>query len=221
MATFFATSRLAPGRSEIDAHLVRSLLMPSDGVAMPQPLFRGEQSFEQLIARIAAAQDRSAFAALFAHFAPRVKAYLMRTGTDSAAADELTQEVMLLVWRKAGQFDPGRASASTWIFTIARNKRVDRFRRERQLEFDPDDPTLLPDPAPPPDLDVDATEQSEQLALAIACLPPEQGDLLKRAFYDGKSHATIAAEAGLPLGTVKSRVRLGLARLRATLAAPR
>ncbi len=184
---------------------------------MPEPLFRGSPCFEDLILAIGARRDRSAFAALFAHFAPRVKAYLMRTGTDASAADELTQEVMLLVWRKAARYDATRSNAATWIFTIARNKRIDRYRRERSLDIDIDDPSLLPEPERQPDKAIDAAEQARALNAAIAVLPEEQKSLLMLAFYEGKSHTVIAAESGLPLGTVKSRVRLALSRLRATL----
>jgi RNA polymerase sigma-70 factor (ECF subfamily) len=184
---------------------------------MPEPLFRDNPSFEELIVAIGTRQDRSAFAALFAHFAPRVKAYLVRTGSDSSAADELTQEVMLLVWRKAERYDAAQANAATWIFTIARNKRIDKFRRERHLDFNPDDPTLAPEPERLPDHRLEAAEQAEKLTRAIATLPDEQGSLLRLAFYEGKSHSIIAAEVGLPLGTVKSRLRLALARLRAHL----
>jgi RNA polymerase sigma-70 factor (ECF subfamily) len=184
---------------------------------MPEPLFRASPSFEDLIVAIGTRQDRSAFAALFAHFAPRVKAYLVRTGSDSSGADELTQEVMLLVWRKAERYDPAQANAATWIFTIARNKRIDKFRRERHLDFNPEDPSLAPEPERLPDHGIETAQRAEKLALAIATLPDEQGSLLKLAFYDGKSHSIIAAEVGLPLGTVKSRLRLALARLRAHL----
>ena len=186
---------------------------------MPESLVRDTQSFEALIVAVGASQDRSAFARLFAHFAPRIKSYLVRTGSESAAADELTQEVMLLVWRKAERFNPSQANASTWIFTIARNKRIDSFRRDRKAEIDPEDPALLPEPEPAADHRLDAVEQAAQLHEAIRALPEEQSALLKLAFYDGKSHSVIAAEADLPLGTVKSRLRLALARLRANLSA--
>ncbi len=191
--------------------------MAFHGDIMPEPLFRAGSSFEDLIVAIGARQDRSAFAALFAHFAPRVKAYLVRTGTDSSGADELTQEVMLLVWRKAARYDPAQANAATWIFTIARNKRIDRFRRDRPLDFDPDDPTLAPEPQHLPDQQLESAEQARKLGVAISTLPDEQSALLKLAFFDGKSHSAIAAEVGLPLGTVKSRLRLALARLRTFL----
>lgn len=193
--------------------------MDFHGDAMPESLVRVSESFEELIVAIGARQDRSAFARLFAHFAPRVKSYLVRAGSESSAADELTQEVMLLVWRKAERFDPAQANAATWIFTIARNKRIDSFRRDRQAEFDLSDPILLPDPELAADHRLDAAERAAQLHDAIRSLPEEQSALLKLAFYEGKSHSAIAAESRLPLGTVKSRLRLALARLRARLAA--
>jgi RNA polymerase sigma-70 factor (ECF subfamily) len=189
--------------------------------AMPETLFRATPAFEDLIVAIGDRQDRSAFAALFAYFAPRVKSYLVRTGSDSTTADELTQEVMLLVWRKAARYDPAQANAATWIYTIARNKRIDRFRRDRHATLDPDDPTLVPEPESPPDHRLDAAEQSRTLSIAMASLPEEQAYLLRLAFYEGKSHSTIAAEIGLPLGTVKSRLRLALARLRTHLGGAR
>jgi RNA polymerase sigma factor (sigma-70 family) len=180
----------------------------------PDTLLCNGLSFEDLILAIGERQDRSAFGALFAHFAPRVKAYLARTGTDSATADELTQEVMLLVWRKAARFDPRQANASTWIYTIARNKRIDRFRRERRVELDGDDPTFAPETEPLPDRQLELAEDAQSLAGAVSMLPVEQAVLLRMAFYEGKSHSMIATETGIPLGTVKSRLRLALARLR-------
>jgi len=191
--------------------------MDFHAAAMPEPLFRAAPAFEELIVAIGQHQDRSAFAALFGHFAPRVKAYLVRTGTEASLADELTQEVMLLVWRKAAHFDPQRANAATWIFTIARNKRIDRARRDRTQALDPDDPVFLPDPEFPPDRRLETVEQARSLTAAVAGLPEEQSALLKLAFYEGKSHSAIAAQVGLPLGTIKSRLRLALARLRAHL----
>ena len=185
--------------------------------AMPEPLFRAGPSFDELIVAIGARRDRSAFAALFAHFAPRVKAYLLRTGSDVIGADELTQEVMLLVWRKAVHYDPAQAQAATWIFTIARNKRIDKFRRERHMDCGPDDPAFAPEPEALPDHRLEAAQQAQAINAAIGRLPEEQAALLKLAFYESKSHGMIAAEVGLPLGTVKSRLRLALARLRGQL----
>ena len=197
--------------------LVPAATMAFHGDAMPAPLFRDQPAFEELIAAIGAKQDRSAFAAVFAHFAPRVKAYLIKRGSDYNAADELTQEVMLLVWRKAARYDPAQANAATWIFTIARNKRIDRFRRERHAELDASDPTLAPEPTTLPDHQLEAADQARKVTQAVATLPEEQASLLKLAFYEGKSHSAIASQVGLPLGTVKSRLRLALTRLRGHL----
>ncbi len=196
--------------------------MPGSAIAfhdrvMSESLVRDAVSYEELIVAVGSLRDRSAFARLFAHFAPRIKAYLMRTGTDGAAADDLTQEVMLLVWRKAERFDPRRANAATWIFTIARNKRIDGYRRDRDFGLDPDDPAFQPAPEPAADLRLEAAERDARLGAAIGLLPDDQSALLKLAFYEGKSHSVIAEEAGLPLGTVKSRLRLALARLRGRL----
>lgn len=161
-----------------------------------------------------ASGDRSAFVELFEHFAPRVKSYLMRLGCDMSAAEEIGQEVMVTVWRRAETFDRRQASAGTWMFTIARNKRIDAVRRERRPEFDASDPAMTPEPEIAGDMAVQAKQQTETVARAIAQLPEEQEELLRMAYYDDKPHSVIAAETGLPLGTVKSRLRLALNKLR-------
>jgi len=176
-----------------------------------------EQPLDALIARVAQHQDRTAFAALFDHFAPRVKGYLLRLGADDGTAEELTQEVMLAVWRRAASFNPALASVGTWVFTIARNKRIDRLRRERRPEIEPDDPALAPAPAPDAEAAVDLARAGGRLRAAIALLPAEQSSLLAMAFFEDKSHRAIATELRLPLGTVKSRIRLALGRLRGVL----
>jgi len=158
--------------------------------------------------------DRIAFAELFEHFAPRVKSYLLRLGCDMSAAEEIGQEVMVTVWRRAVTFDRRQASASTWMFTIARNKRIDAVRRERRPEFDASDPALTPEPEVGGDRAVQKKQETATVVLAIAELPDEQKHLLQMAYYEDKPHSVIAAETGLPLGTVKSRLRLALNRLR-------
>jgi len=179
---------------------------------------RGTASVEPaaLVARIAAA-DRLAFADLYRQFQPRLRAYLRRLGADRALADELVQETMLQVWRRAGTFDSRQSSVATWVFTIARNKRIDVFRREKRPEIDPEDPAWQPDPEPAADVAFDASRREARLKAAIADLPPEQAEMLRRAFFDDLSHTEIAEATGLPLGTVKSRVRLALSRLRRAL----
>ena len=161
--------------------------------------------------------DRAAFAELFGHFAPRVKGFLMRYGLPDVLSEDLAQETMLTVWRKADQFDPTRAGVSTWIFTIARNKRIDRLRRDRggaTASFDISDET---ERCGSSEEFAIAAETAEQVRRAIAALPDNQAQIVRLSFFAEKPHAEIAQELGIPLGTVKSRVRLALARLRGLL----
>jgi RNA polymerase sigma-70 factor (ECF subfamily) len=174
--------------------------------------------FAALVEAIAARQDRAAFTRVFAYYAPRVKAYLIRLGLGAAQAEEVTQEVMVAVWRKAGSFDARQASVSTWIFRIARNRRIDVFRRDRRETLDASDPAFEPPPEVRPDGAAEAAEREAQVRRAMAALPPEQRDLVRRAFYEDLSHSEIAASTGVPLGTVKSRLRLAFAKLKLTLA---
>lgn len=166
---------------------------------------------------IAATQSRSAFATLFEFFAPRLKSYMMRLGADMSLAEELSQEVMVTVWRKAGQYDRRQASVSTWIFRIARNRRIDAHRRTNKPELDPDEPMLQPADVEQPDVGVDRMQMEETVRQEIEKLPEEQLVLLRAAFYDGLSHSEIAKAFDLPLGTVKSRIRLAFNRLRGPL----
>ena len=176
-----------------------------------------DRTLEELLTAVGRDRDRTAFAALFGHFAPRLKAYLRRQGCDAGGAEELVQEVMLLVWRRAETYDPAQASAGTWVFTIARNKRIDALRREQRPEIDPDDPTLVPGPAESADDGLAARETAGRLRDALKSLPPEQADLLRLAYFEDKPHSLISAEQGIPLGTVKSRLRLAMDRLRKAL----
>jgi RNA polymerase sigma factor (sigma-70 family) len=166
-----------------------------------------------LMRRIATA-DREAFAALFQHLAPRVKAYLMRLGADAGMAEDLAQDVMLTVWREASRFDAGRASVVTWVFTIARNRRIDRLRRESRPDFDPEDPLFVADPVESAETAIEIAQREHSLRRAIEDLPREQAELIHMAYYEDLAHGGIAARRDLPLGTVKSRLRLALARLR-------
>ncbi len=166
----------------------------------------------RVLLRIASAQDRAAFAQVFAHFAPRVKAYLMKSGAAAALAEDCAQEVMATLWHKAHLFDPARASAATWIFTIARNKRIDAIRKSRRPE--PEDLTWGPEQEPD-QTDVLALKQdSVRLDTALAQLPENQRELIQLAYFGERSHSEIAEATGLPLGTIKSRIRLALDRLR-------
>lgn len=166
---------------------------------------------------VAKDRDKEAFANLFAHYAPRIKSYLMRQGADNASAEELSQEAMLSVWRKADRFDPAKASAGTWIFTVARNLRIDSLRKERRPNFDPNDPAFVPEPEAQPDSVVEIGETQTQVKAAIAELPVEQAQVIRLSFYQDKPHGEIAEELNLPLGTVKSRLRLAMRRVRTAL----
>ena len=171
----------------------------------------------RLLTAVGDDRDREAFAELFRHFAPRLKSYLLRLGGDAAAAEESMQEAMVLVWRKAGQFNPAKASASTWIFTIARNARIDSYRRDRRPELDPDDPALVPDPIDPPDVNVNRDQSAARVQAAIAALSEAEQSVLRLSFFEDLSHSAIAERLKLPLGTVKSRLRLAFGKLRETL----
>lgn len=173
-----------------------------------------QRSHDDLLDAIASTRDKTAFAELFSHFAPRLKSYLIRLGTDAAMSEEVAQEAMVMVWRKAESFDRKQASAATWIFTIARNKRIDRLRRERRPELDPNDPALVPDAPDAADRSIEVQQTEESLRSAIEKLPQEQSELIRAAYFEDKTHREIADQRGIPLGTVKSRIRLALARLR-------
>lgn len=184
----------------------------------------GDEWVERVRA-VAETGDRAAFALLFKHFAPRVKSYLVRSGMAPEVAEELAQETMVSVWRKAASFDPARAQLSTWIFTIARNLRVDHLRRrhERHDEGAVDDAggddalAQLAHDADRPDEQLDAARRERAVRAALRQLAPEQLQAVWLAFYDEQSHARIAGELQLPLGTVKSRIRLAAVHLRRLL----
>ncbi len=168
-----------------------------------------------LLKQVAEAQDTEAFTALFQHFAPRIKAFLVKSGADPAMAEEVAQDVMVTVWNKAAQFDPSRASVATWIFTIARNRRIDMLRRDRRPE--PEELFWGPEAEPDQVQLLALQQESDQLIAAIADLPEKQRVMIERAYFSDLSHSEIAEETGLPLGTIKSRIRLALERLRHSL----
>ena len=169
-----------------------------------------------LLTRIAA-QDRDAFAELFRRYAVRVKAFMMRSGMAAEDADEIAQEVMVSVWRKAASFDPSKAGVSTWVFAIARNRRIDTLRKRARPAPDPDDPMFQPDPEPDGARILGAQQIEARMREALGTLPEEQREVLRAAFYHGLSHGEIARLHDLPLGTVKSRIRLAFKALRETL----
>ena len=172
-----------------------------------------ETDWAALMVAVRDRQDKAAFAALFRHFAPRVKAFLIKSGTEAALAEDCAQDVLATVWQKAHLFDPARASVATWVFTIARNRRIDIARRDRRPE--PEALDWGGEGHEPDQADLYETAQdAARLTEALKTLPEAQRALVARAFYGDLSHSEIATETGLPLGTIKSRIRLALDRLR-------
>ncbi|MEM1286377.1 MAG: sigma-70 family RNA polymerase sigma factor [Pseudomonadota bacterium] len=166
---------------------------------------------------VAQSQDRTAFTHLFDHFGPRVKAYLMRLGADDALAEEIAQDVMVTLWRKAHLFDRSKSSVATWLFRIARNRRIDVLRRKRTVDVDAETLVIEDESLPDPDETLDEDGRKGRIREALAKLPPQQLQLVELAFFTELSHSQIAEETGLPLGTVKSRIRLAFGRLRRVL----
>jgi RNA polymerase sigma-70 factor (ECF subfamily) len=201
---------ILPLRPRLKLRILREIRMPSDAKS-------AEDDLSSLIEALAVNRDRAAFAVLFDHFAPRIKGFLMRSNLSAGAAEDLAQETLLSVWRKAHQFDSSRASASAWVFAIARNLRIDGARRESRamlLDFEsseePASPTL-------PDNDILVGQRDQQVRAALAQLSGEQTRVVQLSFFEGKPHADIADELKIPLGTVKSRLRLAMKRLRELL----
>jgi RNA polymerase sigma-70 factor (ECF subfamily) len=174
-------------------------------------------NFSELLVSVASGQDKAAFSKIFIHFAPRVKSYMMKLGSDETMAEELAQQTLLQIWRKAQLFDPKKAAASTWIFRIARNLRIDGLRRKKHFLVDDFDFTEIPDDKENQEISISQKETAAIVREALNELSDDQATALRLSFYDGLSHADIADRLRLPLGTVKSRIRLAFSRLRVTL----
>ena len=187
----------------------------------PVPADVRTPDWQALVAAIAEHRDRQAFTRIFDHFVPRLEAYLQRLGLDANTAQEVSQDTMAALWNKAAQFDPEKSSLGTWLYRIARNRRIDLSRRDRFEFMDPNEPafTELPDVGPGADAGMDQRFREERVRAALEGLPSEQVELVRLAFFSGLSHSEIAARTGLPLGTVKSRIRLAFTRLRRALEA--
>ena len=163
---------------------------------------------------IAINQDKLAFSTIFNYFAPRLKSFLIKAGSLETQAEEVIQEVMIAVWTKAGTYDKNKSSVSTWIYTIARNKRIDKLRKDKRHFLSDNDEGL--------EIPVESTQESEifnsqlssNINKYIETLPKEQGLLLKLSYFYNKTHADISEELKIPLGTVKSRIRLALSKMR-------
>ena len=186
-------------------------------MSIRDPVAVSAEDLARLTARVAAARDREAFAALYDHFAPRLVGWLARTGSTRGVAEEITQEVMTTLWTKAQLFDPAKSSLATWLFRVARNRRIDLTRRDRSGEIDLDDPFFDVEPEASAETGMEVRQRETQVAVALEALPEEQKAMIRLAFFDELSHSEIAERTGLPLGTVKSRIRLAFTRLRERL----
>jgi RNA polymerase sigma factor (sigma-70 family) len=173
-----------------------------------------ESERAMLVEAVAAHRDREAFTRLYDFFAPRILPFLMRSRLPQAVAEDLTQDVMIKLWNSADQYDRRKSSVGTWLFRIARNTRTDHFRKQRGEPLIGDEALSVPDPGQAPDEAVSGLQWDERVRAAMSDLPAEQLAIMRLAFFDGLSHTEIAARTGLPLGTVKERIRLALARLR-------
>jgi len=180
---------------------------------------KSKVQWAELIGRVASSGDREAFKALFDHFAPRIKGFMVKTGCTPQEAEEIAQNALIAVWRKASQFDPATTGAAAWIFTIARNLRIDaarRTRRNEQLEQTMELDHQL-DVVESAEAILSRTESAARLAAAIDRLSAEQSAVIRLSFIEERAHPEIATVLGIPLGTVKSRIRLAMARLRELL----
>jgi RNA polymerase sigma factor (sigma-70 family) len=204
-AMLIATSDIVPAiRSQVAAPRkdVRQVTQPPSQVS-PQTVW---------MLAVRDNRDRVAFAALFDEFAPRLKGFIMRSGTSAPQAEEIVQEVMLTVWHKAGQFDPARAQVSAWIYQIVRNRQIDMLRKERRPM--PEDLGSFSFPEAEGGAVLAVEQEAEALKEALARLNPDQRAVIEKAYLGELTHQEISIQTGLPLGTIKSRIRLGLDRLR-------
>ncbi len=197
--------------------------MPFDrAMSSPDPRVDAEPAAEELaelLARVAEDRDRDAFAAVFSYFAPRLKNFYVRRGADGGLAEDLAQETMLRIWNHAAQFDPSRAAPAAWVFGIARNLRADALRRRRYHPPELD----LPEPYAPensPEAAAIHAQQEARLRAALHDLPGPQREAVHAAFLNGLPHSEAHQALGIALGTLKSRLRLALARLRTALGEP-
>ena len=159
-------------------------------------------------------QDKASFACIFKYFAPRLKSFFVKLGCSESQAEEIIQEVMIAVWTKAGTYDKSKSSVSTWIYTIAKNKRIDKIRKEKKhFTVDSDEGLEIPTPSKQED-ELHSSEISVKIADTLKFLPAEQAELLKLSYFYEKTHTDIANDLKLPLGTVKSRIRLALSKMK-------
>ena len=213
--TYFATKGGIGVESNQETARSASAAPSSSSTAWSAPTGRRTDEWSECLVLIAEKQDRAAYTRLFRHFAPLIKAFALSGSALSAThADELVQEVMLKIWQKAGAFNPEKAAASTWVYTIARNCRTDMFRRLQKFDTPLAAEDFTPDQEDEePFMQLQNRRSAEKIRDLMGTLPADQTQILAKVYMEGKSHAEAAAELDLPLGTVKSRVRLAVQKL--------
>ena len=169
---------------------------------------------KELLRKVAEKKDQAAFQQLFENYAPRIKGFMIRSGADAATADDLAQEALTAVWRKAHMYAPDKGNPTSWIFTIVRNLRIDRFRKERVWQPLPEEHSEIASDDVGPDELVSRRERLVTLQESLKVLPQEQLEVVRLSYLDGLAHSDIADRLGLPIGTVKSRMRLAYQKLR-------
>ncbi|MFN0192817.1 MAG: sigma-70 family RNA polymerase sigma factor [Aestuariivirga sp.] len=181
------------------------------------PISGERERLEHLLKQVAAKRDRECFAALFDYFAPRIKSFMMRKGVSAELAEDLVQETMVAVWTKAALYSAEKGTVSTWIFTIARNRRIDRARRESSAHFTDIDDFDAASDDPASDELLNRAQEDGYVARALAQIPAEQREILILSYVEDVPQSEIAARLKMPLGTVKSRMRLAYKRLKKLL----
>ena len=180
---------------------------------------KSKVEWADLIRRVASNGDREAFTRLFEHFAPRIKGFMLKAGCGADEAEEIAQDTLIAVWRKAGQFDPDTTGVAAWIFTIARNLRIDSVRRIARIGPTSQDTELAdaPDAAEAADIMISRAEDVSRVEAAVGRLSADQSKVIQLSFIEERPHPEIASLLGIPLGTVKSRIRLAMNHLRELL----
>ncbi|WP_137151698.1 sigma-70 family RNA polymerase sigma factor [Devosia sp. FKR38] len=189
----------------------------TDHIIGRTPVLVESDDFSSLLLRVAEQRDKAALAALFNHFGPRIKSMMLKLGSSEALAEDLVQETFVSIWRKAAMYSQQRGAASTWIFTIARNLRIDQLRRQSNKPYEDLDNLEMASDAPLGSSLVEQNQIIARVTLALKALPVEQQEVVRLSFIHDMPHAQIAESIGIPLGTVKSRLRLAYERLRPML----
>jgi len=187
------------------------------GRSMDEASTLSKMSHEQLVLEVAQNKDRNAFKILFEYFAPRLKSYLLNFKITNQKAEDLTQEVMITLWQKTDKFNPEKAKLSTWLFRIARNKYIDLVRKQKYPELNVDDHLSSMVAPEKTDKSLEDKQDSALIKEAMESLSNDQRLVINLSFFKELSHSQIAEETGLPLGTVKSRIRTAFQTLRKEL----